>query len=117
MKRPFVIVVSFYALGLLLAEFFQPPLLALFAASFLVLILVFAIEKFRPFLLCMLLLLAGWTNLVFHTAIISPYDLRCLIGNQEVIATIRGTLTQTPQQKISEHRGKEMEHYVACQGI
>jgi Domain of unknown function (DUF4131) len=113
MKRPFVIVVSFYALGLLLAEFFRPPLAALFAASFFILVLVFALKKFRPFLLCALLLLAGWTNLVFHTAIISPYDLRSLIGDQEEIATVHGTLTQAPQIKISEHRGGEVQHSVA----
>ena len=45
MKRPFVIVVSFYAIGLLLAEFFQPSLPSLFAGSFLVLVLTFIFKK------------------------------------------------------------------------
>lgn len=65
----------------------------LFAASFFVLILFFLAKRFRPFLLCALLLLAGWTDLVFRTAIISPHDLRRLVGDQAEIATIRGTLT------------------------
>ena len=76
MKRPLVAVVSFYAAGLLLAEISQPPLSALFAASFFTLVLALVLNKFRPVLICILLALAGWTNLVFHTAIISPVDLR-----------------------------------------
>ena len=78
MKRPLVAVVSCYVAGLLLAEIFQPPLAALFAASFLVLVLVLVLEKFRPLLIWPLLALAGWTNLAFHTAVISPNDLRDL---------------------------------------
>ena len=42
MKRPFVAVVSGYATGLLLAEIFQPPLVALFGTAFLVLVLILA---------------------------------------------------------------------------
>jgi hypothetical protein len=113
MKRPFVAIVSFYAIGLLLAEFVKPPLLALFAASFCALILVFALKKWRPFFLCALLALAGWTNLVLHTAIVSPNDLWRLAGDQPQIATVRGTLVRTPQIKISENGGGEAEHSLA----
>jgi ComEC/Rec2-related protein len=113
MKRPLVAVVSSYAIGLLLAEVFQPPLATLFAISFLVLILAIVLEKFRPVLICLLLALAGWTNLVFHTAIISPNDLRNLIGNETEIAAVRGILTQTPQIKISERDGGQTEHSLA----
>ena len=101
MKRPFVVVVSFYTLGLLLALFIPAPLPALLAAAFLILILVFIIKRFQPVLLCVLLVLAGWTNLAFHTAIISPNDLRRVIGSAPEIATVRGTLTQSPQIKLS----------------
>src|ERR1700722_12386309 len=108
MKRPFVAVVSFYIIGLLLAEFFKAPPGALFAVSFVCLGLFFALKKSRPILLGALLMLAGWINLILHTAIISPNDLRDLIGNQTEIASVRGTLTQTPQIKISEdEKGNE----------
>ena len=110
MKRPFVAVVSFYAIGLLFAEIFKASPAALFAVSFLVLFLFFVLKKFRPWLLCALLLLAGWTNLVLHTAVISPNDLRRLVGDEPEIATIRGTMVQTPQIKISEHHGDEILH-------
>lgn len=113
MKRPFVTVVSFYAIGLLLTEYFQPPPIALFSASFSILILFFALKKFQPLLLCALLVLSGWTNLSFHTAIISPDDLRRVIGDHTQIATVRGTLDQAPQIKISARRSLEMEHSLA----
>jgi competence protein ComEC len=113
MKRPLVAVVSCYAIGLLLAEIFQPPPAALFAISFFVLVLALVVKKFRPTLICVLLTLAGWTNLVFHTAIISPNDLRNLIGNETEIAAVRGILIQTPQLKISERDGAETEHSLA----
>ena len=107
--RPFVVVVSFYAVGLLLAEWVRPPLVLLFVASLLTLFLVLAIAKWRPFLLCALLVLIGWANLIVHTAIISPNDLRRLIGDQTEFATLRGILVRAPQIKISERRGAEIE--------
>jgi ComEC/Rec2-related protein len=113
MKRPFVTVVSFYAIGLLLAGLFQPPPVTLFSASLLILILFFSLRKFRPFLLCALLVLSGWTNLIFHTAIISPNDLRRLIGNETQIVTVRGTLAETPQLKLSRRRDLESERSLA----
>jgi ComEC/Rec2-related protein len=113
MKRPLAAVVFFYVIGLLLAEMFQPPLAALFAVSFFVLALALVFEKFRLILICLLLALAGWTNLVFHTAIISPDDLRNLIGGETQIAAVRGILTQTPQLKISARNGEQSEYSLA----
>ena len=49
MKRPLVAVVSCYAAGLLLAEIFQPPLAALFAVSFFVLVLALVLKNFARF--------------------------------------------------------------------
>lgn len=113
MKRPFLAAVSFYAIGLLLGEFFRPSLAILFAVSFLVLVSVFILKKFRPWLLCAFFIFLGWTNLIFHTAAVSPNDLRNLIGDGTKIATVRGTLLQTPQIKISSNRGYATEHSLA----
>jgi ComEC/Rec2-related protein len=113
MKRPLVAVVSCYAIGLLLAEIFQPPLTQLFFFSFALLALAIALPRFRPHLICALLVLTGWTNLIFHTAIISPNDLRNLIGDQTQIVSVRGISIQTPQIKISERGGEETEHSLA----
>jgi ComEC/Rec2-related protein len=110
MKRPLGIAVAFYAAGLLLAAVFQPPVAALFLISFAILVLAFVLEKFRPVLICVLLAFAGWTNLIIHTAIISPNDLRNIVGSETEIATVRGILIQTPQLKISQRDGEPTEH-------
>lgn len=113
MKRPFVAVVLFYSIGLLLAEFSHPPLVFLFAASFVLLSLALALAKWRPYLLCVSLVLTGWTNLIFHTAIISPNDLRQVIGEKTEFVTVRGELARPPQIKISERRSNEIERFQA----
>jgi ComEC/Rec2-related protein len=113
MKRPLVAVVSSYTIGLLLGGAFQPPLMVLFAAAFVLLVVVLVLEKFRPFLIWPLLALAGWTNLASRTAVVSPNDLRALIGNDAAIVTARGTLTETPHLKIVERNEQEMWRTVA----
>ena len=100
MKRPLVAVVSGYAVGLLLAEIFRLTPVVLFAASFLVLVLVLVLKQLRPWLIWPLLALVGWTNLATRTAVISPQDLRPLLGNEATLVTVRGTLVETPHVKI-----------------
>jgi ComEC/Rec2-related protein len=124
MKRPLVAVVSCYTVGLLLGEVFQPPIAALFAVSFIALALaclaeaftrrrVLVLEKLRPFLIWPLLALVGWTNLASRTAIVSPGDLRSLIGGDAAIVTVRGALIETPHLKIVERDDQETEHSLA----
>ncbi len=107
MKRPFTTVVSFYIAGLLIAESFHPPLVALLIASFSVLILAFALKKFRPFLVLVLLAFAGWANLALHEAVVSPNDLRRLVGGQTELVSIRGTVARMPQVKIAARNNAE----------
>ncbi len=113
MKRPLVSVVSWYVIGLLLAGIFQPPLDALFIVSFFVLILALVLERFRPWLIWPLIALAGWTNLASRTVVVSPQDLRVLLGDDTAIVTVRGTLLETPHIKIIERDGLETEHSLA----
>ncbi len=96
MKRPLVAVVSCYVIGLLLGEISQPPLVALFSFSLGLLALALLLHRLRLLLIWPLLALIGWTNLIYHTAIISPNDLRASLDNNAAIATVRGTLTETP---------------------
>jgi len=113
MKRPLVAVVSCYTAGLLLSGAFQPPLTALLVVAFVVLVLALVLEKLRPILIWLLLALAGWTNITSRTAIVSPSDLRALIGNDAAIVTARGTLVETPHIKIAERDDQETEHSLA----
>ena len=126
MKRPLVAVVSCYATGLLLAEVFQPPLVALFGIAFVVLALALAcraeafarrrvlvLEKFRSWLIWPLLALVGWTNLAGRIAVVSPNDLRALLGDTNAIVTVRGTLIETPHLRITERDDRQIERSVA----
>jgi hypothetical protein len=113
MKRPLVAVVSCYTIGLLLSGAFQLPLTALFAISFFVLVIALVLEKLRPVLIWLLLALAGWTNIASRIAVVSPDDLRTLIGNDAAIVTVQGTLTETPHLKIAGCDEQETEHSLA----
>jgi len=113
MNRPLAAVVLAYAAGLLLAQFFQPPLVALFAVSFFLLVLVLVLEKFRPVLLWLLLAFAGWTNYAVCTAINSPNDLRTQLGGEAALVTVRGELAETPRLKITVRDEQELWHNVA----
>jgi ComEC/Rec2-related protein len=106
MKRPLLPVALCYAGGLLLAEAAQPPLMWLFAASFFLLVLAIALVRYRALFVWPLLVLVGWTNMVHRTAIISPQDLRTLVGIEPVLATVRGVLEETPSVRLQE-RGSE----------
>jgi hypothetical protein len=59
MKRPLVPVALCYAVGLLLAEAFQPPLLVLFVTAFVLLAFALAWSRARALLLCPLLIIMG----------------------------------------------------------
>ena len=113
MKRPLVAVVSGYVIGLLLAAFVQPPLGALFVFSFFVLVLVLVLAKLRRWLLWLLLALVGWTNLASRVAVLSPNDLRTLLGHDTAIVTVRGNLVETPRIRIVERDEQQTERSVA----
>jgi competence protein ComEC len=110
MKWPFVAIVSAYAVGLLLAGLWPPPPAVLFEITFAVLALALLLGRFRPFLIWPLLALMGWTNLASRTVVVSPNDLRSLIGNEPAIVTVRGVLSRTPQLKIVQYNGRSVEH-------
>ena len=100
MKRPLVLVAICYAAGLLVAALFQPPLTILFLTAFLFLLAAIFRSSARLWLLWPLLFIIGWTNLVSRTVIVSPHDLRALVAEDAVLATVRGRLLETPSLRI-----------------
>ncbi len=106
-------VVSCYTLGLLGCAAVPLPPAALFAAAFLVLVPALLFAKFRPWLVWPLLALAGWCNLACRTAVVSPNDLRALLGNDAAIATVHGRLAETPRLKIAERGDTETARSLA----
>jgi competence protein ComEC len=99
MKRPLIPVALLLVLGIVLAAL-PVPLTALFVTSFLVVLLFVIWARARPILLGMLIVLAGWTDHAQRTAILSPKDLRVILGDRGISGTIRGRLRATPVHRL-----------------
>jgi competence protein ComEC len=112
MNRPFVAVVVAYAIGILLARCFQPPLWLLIALAGLlfggVLVLVFGFKRRSRFLVWPLLAFIAWANLVIRTHTMPPDDLRALIGPGPALAMVRGTLLETPRLRVVDRDQREI---------
>jgi competence protein ComEC len=110
MKQPLCSVALLYMGGVLLGQWFHPPLSILFMFSFLGAFAALLWNRGRLFLLRLLLVLAGWTNLSWHTAILSPDDLRLVAGPGPEAASVRGALRASPMPRIYERQGRELWH-------
>lgn len=96
MKRPLLGAALLYVTGVLTGEFFPLSPFILLTAAVPVTLLACLLPRIRSALLVLVVLLAGWTNLRLHRAIIAPDDLRCLAGESPSIVTVRGTVSETP---------------------
>ena len=96
MRRPLVIVALLYTAGLLLAEWAPLPLPLLLIPGLCLCGLTFVWERARPWLLIPLIVIAGFANLVSHTAIMSPADLRVLLSPEPTDTAVRGRLAAAP---------------------
>src|ERR1043166_6636416 len=99
-KWPLLLIAIPYAGGILLANLFPLPLAGLWWSMVLVLLLWLLKGRTRPFLLAFLLLLVGAANLTLRTDILSPNDLRSLIGERSEDVLLRGQLIDTPSPKM-----------------
>src|SRR5258708_3698029 len=107
MKRPLVVVVLLYVGGIGLAQLFSASWSWLIFVSLGLTLAALVWEKARSVLLTTVLMAVGWTNSELQTAIISPRDLRTLVGDKIDLATVRGTLRETPSQRVYERDDKE----------
>lgn len=107
MKRPLVPVALLYVGGILIACVIRVPPLPVLVVSLSLVVLTVAWQRARLAGLGALILLTGWTNHTLRTAIISPHDLRRILPEQPEIVTLRGTLRQTPTQRVYERNQKE----------
>jgi competence protein ComEC len=113
MKRPLLLAGLLYVAGILVGNSVSVPLPFLLPISLTVAVLAIIWSTARHCLLYPLLLLAGWTGFTFHTATISPRDLRRVLGPNPEIVTLRGTLSETPTLRVSETAGKTSWHTMA----
>ena len=100
MKRPLVPVALFYGGGIILAEFIQPPLAALFLLALALAAVSLSWSRAPHWLLWTLLVCAGWANQASRTGIVSPLDLRRLQGSPAELVSLRGRLDGTPAQRV-----------------
>src|SRR5260370_1545019 len=113
MKRPFVPVALQYTGGIILADCVHAPLAVWLTGALLLAWTALVWGAARRLLLVPLLVLLGGSNLEFRTAVISPNDLRILMGEKPAYLTLRGTLIETPTQRVYEHDAKEPWRTVA----
>jgi competence protein ComEC len=107
MKRPLLPVALLYVGGILIARFISLPPPLLLAGSLSLAALTLAWPRARLAGLCLLIVLTGWTNHTLRTAVLSPHDLRRILGEQPEITTVRGTLRETPLERVYERDRQE----------
>lgn len=110
MKRPLGSVALLFVAGILLGRWIQMSPEPLFAVSFSLVVPALIWPRARLWALSLFLICAGWTDLVWHTAVISPNDVRTLAGNDTQSAVVRGTLHAAPVPRIFEWQGREQWH-------
>lgn len=110
MNWPLCPVALFYLGGILLGQWLHPSLAGLFTASFLAVAAAMVSTRARPMLLTVGLILAGWTNASWRSAILSPADLRNVAVLADQAASVRGALHASPIPRLYERQGKEFWH-------
>lgn len=99
MGQPLLKVTLCYVAGLLLAEWFPLPWQPVLLGALVVGVASLAWSRAREGLLALLLILAGCANLLLHTAIISPHDLRSLNQLAPAEVAVRGVLLELPRER------------------
>ena len=113
MRRPAGRLVAGYAAGLLLAAMLQPSLrLSLLMVAVVGLGgLMFA--KIRRWGFLVFLAAIGMANLSWRTLPTASNDLRLVLGTNQAIVTVRGSLRETPREKINVSAGFNSERTLA----
>jgi competence protein ComEC len=102
MKRPLLPIALLYVSGILAACLLSPPPSLLLASSLSLALACPLWARARPLLLATLIVATGWTNTTLHTAILSPHDLRRVVGSEPALVTVRGVLHETPSLRVFE---------------
>ena len=99
-KRPLLLVASCYAAGIVVARFVAVPLVFGLGVAFLLTAAALVWPRARLALLYAACLVAGIANYTSKSAALSPLDVRCILGNAPALATVRGTLLETPTERV-----------------
>lgn len=102
MRRPLIQVVLPFVGGILAGTWISVPLPWLLAINGGLVALAMCWGRQRSLILLLAMFGAGWTDHAVHTQILSPNDLRKLLGDQAELVCIRGRLRETPNLRIYE---------------
>lgn len=103
MKRPLMPVALLYVGGILVAEAAKPPAMPLLSGLIVLTAVAIGWSRVRLILLYPLIILAGLASSNVHTALLSPIDLRLLLGSEPHLATLQGKLIETPGLRVYQH--------------
>ena len=102
MGQPLLKVTLCYVAGLVLAEWLPLPWRPVLLAALMVGVTSLVWSRARGALLSLLLVLAGCANLLLHTAVISPRDLRNLPNLAPAEVAVRGVLLEAPRERARD---------------
>src|ERR1041385_7821386 len=103
MKRPLVPITVLYAGGILWGTCFHVALWPLLLTCTGLAVVAICFSSIRTCLLYPLLFLTGWAAMLMSSAVISPNDLRRILGAEPQIANVRAVLTETPSLREHEN--------------
>ena len=107
MKRPMVAAALAFVGGVLAADLVPLSLFWVLTAALVVGGVALVRSEMGRFLIWPLIFLTGAANQSSRSAIVSPNDLRLLIGERTELVTVRGELSETPTQRIYQQDDRQ----------
>jgi competence protein ComEC len=113
MKRPLLPVALLFAAGIVAAYLAEVSLAPLFALALACGGAALLWERRRTWALGLCLFFSGWANLGWRAEVVSPRDLRALVGERACLVTLRGRIAGPPSQRVLERADQEFWHALA----
>src|SRR4051812_47287511 len=101
-KQPLTAVTLLFGAGIILQDYANCDWGLLVGLAGVFLATSFVGGPLRNAFLAAFLVLTGAGALSFRTSVFSPFDLRKIVSPEPAIATLQGTLTETPFQRVYE---------------
>jgi competence protein ComEC len=108
LSQPLLGAALLYVIGILGARLVSVSFWTLITVSVITATAALIWRRGREPLLYALIALCGLTNATLHRAILSPFDLRQVLGSEPHLATIRGKLRDTPVQRVYERGDQQL---------